>query len=53
MKLEQSLNIDIIEEEKPPQPPVAVEKDDLLADVPLDDSDSEVNSEVNELGVGS
>lgn len=49
MKLEQSLNIDIIEEK-----PVAdakedkpSEKDDLLADVPLDDSDNEVNSEAN------
>jgi len=52
MKLEQSLNIDIIEEEKPPQPPVAVEKDDLLADVPLDDSDSEGNREVDELDMG-
>jgi len=55
MKLEQSLNIDIIEEEKPPEAkeekPV-IDKDDLLADVPLDDSDNEVNSEVDGLDMG-
>jgi len=53
MKLEQSLNIDIIEEEKPPEPVVEQSKKDiLLEDVPLDDSDSEVNSEANELDMG-
>ena len=41
MKLEQSLNIDIIEDKKPePEPePVVIDKDELLADVPLDDGD--------------
>ena len=48
MKLEQSLNIDIIEEEKPvlavaKEEKLVIDKDDLLADVPLDDSDSEAN----------
>lgn len=56
MKLEQSLNIDIIEEkpvladakeEKP-----VIDKDNLLSDVPLDDSDNEVNNEVDGLDMG-
>ena len=56
MKLEQSLNIDIIEE-KPvladaKEEKLVIDKDDLLADVPLDDSDNEVNNEVNELDMG-
>jgi len=54
MKLEQSLNIDIIEE-KPPEAKeekLVIDKDDLLADVPLDDSDSEANNEANELDMG-
>jgi len=38
MKLEQSLNIDIIEDKKPEPEPV-INKDELLSDVPLDDGD--------------
>jgi len=38
MKLEQSLNIDIIEDKKPEPEPV-INKDELLSDVPLEDSD--------------
>ena len=37
MKLEQSLNINIVDENKPE--PVVIDKDELLADVPLDDGD--------------
>ncbi len=41
MKLDSALNIDIVDDKKPePEPePVVIDKDELLADVPLDDGD--------------